>query len=577
MLIQVADLNLAYQQIVQSALSNELPVSVLIFVPLNVDSLAASSILYELFRKDNILNHFVPVRGYSDLASQIQDRLNDETLPPSLIFLNCGGSISLLRRFPEAFKVSTGYVIDSHRPIHFENLDSRVENIKVFDDSHSIFDEICAFPDIELGEEDCIVLEGKQKTKHMVRTVRKLIDPNSEAALQYLESSKFSDPAALQLYTLATSINHTSLTILWFAILGLTEHFLLEHIDNQRYEELFNALQNEASRLTDGKELFTTIPIEDGTEVVTPVNSITVPVSRDIFIQPCTDLRCNLMRHWTLFDSMQASTFIASRLQLWYHAGLERMNLLLVKMGIPLSEAKTTYISMSSSIRETIVTRFDNWCDRFGLTGIDFPSFILKRGYAAPLTASDIVYAVKSRLLLGDDFGESFSDAFNIVRLLSNQGLLNIDLDTAKSRSKLVVSVGMELMNKKNASIITSHAFRIAYLYNASERGFPVEPSSLVELGQFLLQAFREEDDSVLPIVVAAMNPDLKNWTLVAVSSGFEFGEVETSKFGSYFKGAAERAEIEITMDSFDSCVCQIPADLILVFIDQLTLLALKD
>ena len=105
MLIQVADLNLAYQQIVQSALSNELPVSVLIFVPLNVDSLAASSILYELFRKDNILNHFVPVRGYSDLASQIQDRLNDETLPPSLIFLNCGGSISLLRRFPEAFKV----------------------------------------------------------------------------------------------------------------------------------------------------------------------------------------------------------------------------------------------------------------------------------------------------------------------------------------------------------------------------------------------------------------------------------------------------------------------------------------
>lgn len=576
MLIQVSDLHLAYQQIVQSSLSSELPASVLIFVPLTVDSLAASSILYELFRKDNILNHFVPVRGYTDLTNQIQERLADETLPPSIIFINCGGSISLLRRFPDAFKVSTAYIIDSHRPIDFENLDSRVEKIKVFDDSQSMFDEICSFPDSQLSEEESIVIEGKQKNKNMIRTVRKIIDPNSDSSTQYMNSTYFSDPASLQLYTLASSINHTSLTILWFAILGLTEHFLLEHIDNVRYESLFNALQNEASRLTDGKELFTTIPLEEG-EFVTPVNSITVPVSRDLFIQPCTDLRCNLMRHWTLYESMQSSPFIVSRLQLWYHAGLERMNLLLVKMGIPLREAKTTFISMSSDIRETIVTRFDKWCDRFGLTGIDFPSFILKRGFAAPLTASDIVYAVRARLLAGTDFGEAFSDSFSIIRLVSNHGLLSADIDAAKSRSKLVVSLGMELMNKKNASVITSHAFRIAYVYNAAERGFPVVPSSLVELGQFLLQAFREEDDKVLPMVVAAMNPDLKNWTLVAVSTGFEFGEVESSRFGAYFKGAAEKAEIEITMDSFDSFVCQIPADLILVFIDQLTLLALKD
>ena len=575
MLIQVDDLHSAYQQIIQSTLSSDQSVSVLIFVPLTVDSLAASSILYELFRRDNVLNHFIPVRGYSDLSQQIQERLEDDTLPPSLIFLNCGGSISLLRRFPDAFKNSVAYVIDSHRPIHFENLDSRVENIRVFDDSQSLFEEILQFADSDVGEDESIVIQGKHKTKTITRTVKKLINPNTEEIVQFMQSSHFSDPAALQLYALATACNHTSLTTLWFAILGLTEHFLLEHIDNVRYETVFNALQNEASRLTDGKELFVTIPIEDG-EVVTPVNSITVPVSRDLFIQPCVDLRCNLMRHWTLFDSMQSSPFVASRLRLWYNAGMEMLNLLLVKMGIPLREAKTTYISMSSDIREHLVRRFDQWCDKFGLSGIAFPSFILKRGYAAPLSASDIVLAVRSRLLSGSDFGAAFSDAFNVVRLVGNQDLFSVDVEAAKSRSKLVVSLGMELMNRKNAAIITVGPFRLATIYNAHERGFPVEASSLIDIGQFLIQAFRVDEETVLPIVISAMNQDQQTWTVVAVSTGFEFGEVESSKFGSYFKEAAELAEIEITMDSFDSFVCQVPADFLKNFVDQLTLLAFR-
>ncbi|OHS98455.1 hypothetical protein TRFO_35123 [Tritrichomonas foetus] len=580
MLIQVEDLHKAYQQIVQSGIGSDQIVTVLIFVPLNVDSLAASSILYELFRRDNVSNHFVPVRGYSDLKSQFESRLEGNSLPPSIIFVNCGGSISLISHYPEVFKESTAYIIDSHRPIHYENLDDRNKRIVVIDDSKSVFDEVCMLPDSELPDEESIIISGKIKVKTVVQKVCKKIDPNSEESLQLLQTTRFSDPASLQLYALASACNHTSLSTLWFSILGLTEHFLLEHIDNIRYETLFNALQNEASRLTDGKDLFTTIPIEDGDgegEVVTPITSITVPVSRDLFIQPVNDLRCSLMRHWTLLESMQSSTFIVSRLRLWYHSGTERLNVLLVKMGIPLREAKTTYISMSSDIRETLVKRFDQWCDRFGLSGIAFPSFILKRGYAAPLTASDIVYAVRARLLVGTDFSAAFSDAFNVVRLAGSHDLFSIDVETAKSRSKQVISLGMELMNRKNASIINNGPFRIAYVYNAAERGFPVEPSSLVDLGQFLIQAFREEEESVLPMIIAATNPDQQTVTVVAVSTGLEFGEVEPSKFGELFQKAAENAEIEISMDSFDSFVCKVPTDLLLVFVDQLTLLAFKE
>lgn len=576
MLIQVSDLHSAYQEIVRASLASAQQVSVLVFVPLTVDSIAACCILYELFRRDNVLNHFVPVRGYSDLRSQIGQRLEDETLPPSLVFLNCGGSVSLLRMFPEALNLSTAYVIDSHRPVHLENVDARVEHVKVFDDSQSLFDELCLLEDSSLDETSSIVIEGRQKGRSTGRRLRKLIDPDAPDAVQFSQSARFSDPAALQLYALASARNHTSLSVLWFAILGLTEHFLLEHIDTIRYETLFNALQNEASRLTSGIELFTKVHL-DKDDVVAPVNSITVPLAANLYIQPCVDLRCNLMRHWTLMESMSSSPFICSRLRLWYHAGMERLQLLLAKMGVPLRDANTAYIAMSSDIRESLVRRFDEWCDRFGLSGVAFPSFLLKRGYAAPLAASDVVLAVRARLQENEDYSAAFAENFAVVKLVGNQNLLNDGVETAKARAKVIMALGMELMNRKNASIVNAGPFRITQIHNPAERGFPVESSSLVDLGQFLIQAFREDEEVVLPMVVAAKDVANQKWTVVALSTGFEFGEVESSKFGTYFKQAAEQSEIEIVTDSFDSYVCQVPDDLFPGFVDQLTLQAFRE
>jgi cell division control protein 45 len=573
MLIQVEDLNSVYQEIVKASLSGSQTVSVLIFVPLTVDSLAAACILYELFRKDNLLNHFVPVRGYADLTQHITARMTDETVPPSVIFLNCGGSISLLRKFPDAFRQSTAYVIDSHRPVHLENIDSRVDRIKVFDDSQSVFDELFELPDSEVDDEHSIIVEVRQKTRTVNRLVAKRIDPDSRAVARFLESSRFSDPAALQLYSLATARNQTSLQILWFAILGLTEHFLLEHVDSDRYEVLFNALQNEASRLTNGLELFTTIHADDG-DIVSPVTTITVPVAANLFIQPCLDLRFTLMRHWTLMDAMQYSPFVASRLRLWTHEGNERLHILLAKMGVPLRDANTAYIAMSSDLRESLVRRFDTHCDAQNLTGGHFASFLLKRGYAAHLAASDVVYAVRARLSTGQDFGAAFAETFTVVRMAGNQALLNDGVESAKLRTKQVISIGIELMNRRASSIVNAGTFRIAYIHNAAERGFPVETSALIDLAQFLIQAYRANGDTVLPMIVASVDQVSQQWLVVAVSTAFEFGDVEASKFGTWFGQAAARAEIEIGLDSFDSFVCQVPNDLLLAFVDQLTLVA---
>jgi hypothetical protein len=159
--------------------------------------------------------------------------------------------------------------------------------------------------------------------------------------------------------------------------------------------------------------------------------------------------------------------------------------------------------------------------------------------------------------------------------MAGNQTVLSDGVDSAKLRMKCVLSLGLELMNRKSASIINSGAFRICYIHNPADHGFPIEVAAIVDLGQFLIQAFREIDEDILPVVIGVLDQTTQMWLMVAVSTGFEFGDVEASKFGALFRDAADNAEIEIIMDSFDSFVCQIPNDLLLTFIDQLAVLAL--
>jgi hypothetical protein len=339
--------------------------------------------------------------------------------------------------------------------------------------------------------------------------------------------------------------------------------------NRRRHGEIGQGMEKEGQQMEDdegGKG-------RDG-DVVSPVTTITVPVAANLFIQPCLDLRFNLMRHWTLMEAMQHSPFVSSRLRLWTHDGNERLQILLAKMGVPLREANTAYIAMSSDLRDSLVRRFDTHCDAQNLTGGHFASFLLKRGYAAHLAASDVVYAVRARFSSTQDFGAAFAETFAVVRMAGNQMLLSDGVEKAKMRTKQVTSLGIELMNRRPSSIVNAGTFRITYIHNAAERGFPVEASALADLAQFLIQAYRANGDPVLPMVVASIDQTTQQWLVVAVSTAFEFGDVEASKFGIWFAQAAERAEIAIGLDSFDSFVCQVPNDLLLAFVDQLTLVA---
>lgn len=50
-----------------------------------------------------------------------------------------------------------------------------------------------------------------------------------------------------------------------------------------------------------------------------------------------------LHRHWSLYEAMQFSPYVAPRLQTWRDGGLAKLQLLFVNMGIPLEQARQAY------------------------------------------------------------------------------------------------------------------------------------------------------------------------------------------------------------------------------------------
>jgi len=59
-----------------------------------------------------------------------------------------------------------------------------------------------------------------------------------------------------------------------------------------------------------------------------------------------------LYRHWTLFDSMYHSTYLATRLGIWQDVGVSALKQFITKMGIPLAEMQQRYGVMSTAMKD---------------------------------------------------------------------------------------------------------------------------------------------------------------------------------------------------------------------------------
>lgn len=64
-----------------------------------------------------------------------------------------------------------------------------------------------------------------------------------------------------------------------------------------------------------------------------------------------TDFRFPLMRHWSVYESIIHSRYVAVRLGTWQEKGRDKVDELLVKMGLSQRDCKQDYCAPSLSLR----------------------------------------------------------------------------------------------------------------------------------------------------------------------------------------------------------------------------------
>lgn len=136
---------------------------------------------------------------------------------------------------------------------------------------------------------------------------------------------------------------------------------------------------------------------EDGTKNLFSLNLQTQ--NREIgHILTQSELKFMLLRHWTLFDSIQNSNYMVAKMGLAKEPGQKELMNFLVQLGCPIEQAKQQYAYMNPDIRNNIYENIRKVSDKFGLNEIVMNSYSRQFNSKLQLSATDCAYAVTSLL-----------------------------------------------------------------------------------------------------------------------------------------------------------------------------------
>jgi len=154
----------------------------------------------------------------------------------------------------------------------------------------------------------------------------------------YTSGTSYGSSAASLLYGLAIQLERVDNDLLWsvslnffggmmfmlilrLAILGVTYQYLTSKIPRTKYDTHQAIYHDEVSRLN---------PQTAQQEDVHALLSINPD---DASVRSTEELRFTHFRHWTLYDAMYHSSYVAGKLGIWKEKGRSRLTGLLAKMG----------------------------------------------------------------------------------------------------------------------------------------------------------------------------------------------------------------------------------------------------
>ncbi|KAI0273656.1 CDC45-like protein [Gloeopeniophorella convolvens] len=408
--------------------------SVIILVAPDVDALCAAKMFAELFKQDDVMHRITPLSGIADL-----ERMRDEliTYPElhTLILLNIGSILDLpsaewFGDFPPKVHV---HVIDSGRPQNLSSLfgagDSG-ERIIVWDDggAENLEEEQRAWvtlayepePDSDESSDDDLPEDmsegsggededGDGSPSRKRRSVgegsktpskRRRLEPDRRPRVSreerdqhharldkhYMSGTWSGQSVAGIVYLLATALERVDNDLLWLAILGLTNQYLRCRISRTEYDKYHSIYYDEVSRLNPPP------PAND-------THGLAALGPDDTSLRTTDELRFELVRHWTLYDAMFHSSYVAGKLGIWKEQGRKRLTGLLAKMGFSIPQTQQPYSHMDMDLKRQLRDKLDSIAPEYGLIELSYPSFVRCYGYhMQPLSAADAVDALNALL-----------------------------------------------------------------------------------------------------------------------------------------------------------------------------------
>lgn len=406
------------------------------------------------------------------------------------------------------------------------------------------------------------------RTRRLRRSQKQL-----ERVAYYSRGSFYGRAAGLLMYDIAHDTHKDSLDKhfpLWLAIVSLTDQYVHQRLSHESYTAGVMELATQVSNLP-GADASSSRVLEEGT---------VVRAFDDRRVQYSEEFRFTLLRHWSLYEAMLHSGYVATRLQTWREVGRQSLHSLLAHLGLPLEACKQQYTHMSPKHVKQLNERLEEHGPPHGLTDLKFWSFSFSHGFKIKVVAADVVHGVTALLEGlpsaagaeeggGGESGEGgaggASAFWRAVKALgmSQWDEMNAGLQHAmRTQRALMRQGGLALANK--AVIRTVGGLRY---FSLLDHGSPADvnffkhPLSLLRLALFLQDALRMVKRIGRPLVVVGPSPDAdKGLALVVGVTGKPRADDTGggNHFAQSFRRAAQQIRARFRHDSFEASVLQV-------------------
>lgn len=407
----------------------------------------------------------------------------------------------------------------------------------------------------------------------------------------YSLGTSYSEPISSLLYSLASELGREDNDLLWLAIVGVSSLELSGRtmsgvgISNAsesgglagwggiRGERIRQILRDEVRRLNppDGSE----DAREAARNEIQGVIPTTARSPTDTSIRLSPEPRFLLVRHWSLYESMLHSPYLASRLHVWSDWGVKRLHKLLAKMGVSLNQCHQSYTHMDMELKKVLRQKLLKFAPLYGLEGLVPPAssggqtgnregwgFVRSWGWNACLSATDVGVILGAILEVGvRDFSAEdhdhdrfrnpanrftstnalesdlsnllprFYDAYDALSLTASESPTRLlaSLPLAQRLHRAILRTGTSLLSKHQLRHL--RAFRMAVVKDGPDVKLFTNPGALTKLALWLGEAVRvqEREKSDLtskkrsvgtPLVLAGLDEDRDVYVVVGTGGG---------------------------------------------------------